>query len=440
MDSLTLFIAVAIVAFIVTIINPFYVLPLFMFGNFLLPMQYLPELRQYNPTTILGVLVLAASLFHLAVHKDFEPAKSKQVTMMCLFILWAAISSRINADTSWGVFMVYLRTFIPYFLFLYIVRTRQQLTIIIWLLLFLATAAAIYGLYCLKENIGIRDRGIVRIMSFFDNPNDFGQTLALLMPFAFGLLFYKYPKAVKGFLSMILALIITGIVISYSRKCFFAIFAVPFLFVFKFFKGGKKITAGILAIILLLMATYFFPDPVKWRYWARVRTIFRAESAEQLDAGRTETAKAGLKIMLQHPVLGVGFGGFKDEYIKVAGESADIALIRGGNIDPHNAYLEAGAKLGVVGLLFYLLLIYYAYRDSMKAEQQFILKKDDFFRIVAVSHQTFILLYLFLGVFSNILTSKIFWMVVPLSAVLKRLSLKETLDDTGNRSVSARIK
>jgi O-antigen ligase len=410
-----------------------------MFGNFLLPVQYFPELREYNPTTIMGVLILIAWLLHLAIQKDFEPAKSKQVTMMCLFMLWVAISSRINADTSWGRFIMSLAVFLPYFLFLYIVKTRRQLTIIIWLLLLLAAAAAIYGVYCLEANIGVRDRGIVRITSFFDNPNAFGQTLVLLMPFALGLLFYKYPTAVKGVLLMILVLMITGVVISYSRKCFFALLAVPFLFIFKFLKGEKKITAGIVAIILLLMATYVFPDPVKWRYWARVRTIFRAESAEQLDAGRTETVKAGLEIMLQHPVFGVGLGGFKDEYVRVAGESEDIALIGKYGLEPHNMYIEAGSKLGIVGLLFYLLLIFYAYRDSKKAEQQFIFKKDEFFRIVAVSHQTFILLFLFLGVFSNILISKIFWMVIPLSAVLKRLSLKDTLDDTGNTSVPARM-
>ena len=102
---------------ILTVINPFCVLPFFIFGSFLEPMQNFPELRQYNPTTLLGLAIVIAWFIHILLYQDFEKARSKQMMIWWFFILWTVISSWVNRDTSWGIFFVYLRTFIPYFFY-----------------------------------------------------------------------------------------------------------------------------------------------------------------------------------------------------------------------------------------------------------------------------------------------------------------------------------
>jgi hypothetical protein len=348
MASLTLLIVLSLFVFIITIINPFYIIPLFIVGSLVEPVQYFPGLKEYNPTTLIGICVVIGWLLHMSFKGGFESAQSKQVVMFWFFLLWAGLSSYHHMESSWGIFLMYLRAFIPYLLFLYIIKTRQQLSIVIWLLVIVSSIAAIYGIYCLKANIGLSDRGVKRIVSFFSNPNSFGNTMTLMVPITLGLLFYdKYTKLLKAFILWALALIVTGVIISYSRKCFFALSAAILLTPYKLSKKGKKISALILTIILTLSVAYIYPDRVKWRLWSRVTTVFEAESMEELDLGRTETTKAGYIMMLENPIIGVGFGGFKTGYVNIANEAtSNIQLVGEEGLGAHNLYVQVGASIG----------------------------------------------------------------------------------------------
>ncbi len=62
--------------------------------------------------------------------------------------------------------------------------------------------------------------------------------------------------------------------------------------------------AFVLTILLLPIGYFALPDSVKWRYTNRIANLFEAESLEEIDEGRVETAKAGWKMMFKHPLLG----------------------------------------------------------------------------------------------------------------------------------------
>jgi O-antigen ligase len=248
-----------------------------------------------------------------------------------------------------------------------------------------------------------------------------------LIPITISFLFYKYSRAIKILLLVILGLEFTGIVISYSRMCFFAVIPAVFLTITKFFTRERKILAAIAALFLLLLAAYFFPAAPKYRFWGRVSTVLKADSAEELDRGRMETLRAGWKMMIDHPIFGVGLGGFKGEYFEIASKAEDVELVRGRYGDTralgaHNVLVEAGAQLGLVGLGLYILVVMLAFKDTREGERVALSRNDDFLRVVAVSLQIFIIVIMLMGMFTQVLTSKIFWMVIPLTSVLRRLS------------------
>ena len=60
--------------------------------------------------------------------------------------------------------MMFIRNVMPFFLFVYMVKTKKQVIIIVWVLMIMGAIAALYGLYCLKANIGVRDEGIVSVL------------------------------------------------------------------------------------------------------------------------------------------------------------------------------------------------------------------------------------------------------------------------------------
>ncbi len=426
MNVLTIFIAATIGTAFLTLINPFLVLPVFIFGIFLEPMKYFPELLQYRPATVIGVVVMIAWIIHASICKDVVRQRNKQVTVAYIFIFWAALSCWFNKDTSWQFFLGYLRAFIPFFLFVYIINSRKQLSVIIWTLLIFGAVAAIYGIYCLKANIGWSAGGYKRIAGFFTNPDMFGEASALLIPFALAQLFSNYTRSIKLALWCILILLVTGTVISFSRAALFALLLGIFLVPFKLFSGERKIIALLTTIMLALAAFYVFPDGAKYRMWARVRNIFQADSAEELDLGRVMTIRAGIRMMKEHPFIGVGLGGFKPEYKRLADANPDIVLVRGNKITgsevmvAHNVIIEAGSMLGIIGLAIYLLFVFYAWANAKKAEKIFADANDDHLRHLSIAMQVFVLEAIFTGQLTPFLTSKIFWMVTALSAVIMR--------------------
>ncbi|GAB6059638.1 hypothetical protein JCM31598_27550 [Desulfonatronum parangueonense] len=133
--------------------------------------------------------------------------------------------------------------------------------------------------------------------------------------------------------------------------------------------------------------------------------------------------------MFQNPIFGVGLGGFKDAYIDVALRSDDIDLV-GSARSPqaagaHNVFVQIGAQLGIVGLILYLLLVYFSYIEARRTARLFTAGGDKFLALLSSSIQVFIVVAIFVGMFTQMFGAKIFWVVIPLVIVLKRLALQQ---------------
>ncbi|WP_459938084.1 O-antigen ligase family protein [Desulfonatronum parangueonense] len=430
MSGLTIFILGTVGSFTLTIINPFLVLPVFIFAHFVEPIQYFPELRNYNPGLIVGLVVLLALIIHFMVKGVNVSSQSKQTTLVILLIFWTIFSYIFNSHNLLTDTKYQIQTMIPFFLFAYVVQSRSQVILVFWTLLFFGVISSLYGIYCAMNNIGISDRGMLRIGGFFENPNDFGLTMALLIPFAISFLFSSYGKIVKIIIMGSICLFLLSVMYSYSRNAFFALLLILAIFPFVFFNKVymKFLTFGV-TIFCLLFAFYFMPSGPKYRIYYRSIGVFEAESAQELDSGRTETNKAGIRIMFQNPIFGVGLGGFKDAYIDVALRSDDIDLV-GSARSPqaagaHNVFVQIGAQLGIVGLILYLLLVYFSYIEARRTARLFTAGGDKFLALLSSSIQVFIVVAIFVGMFTQMFGAKIFWVVIPLVIVLKRLALQQ---------------
>ena len=127
-----------------------------------------------------------------------------------------------------------------------------------------------------------------------------------------------------------------------------AAFAAPALFSWR---PGKKALAamGLMgAAVLLFAATWtlgLLPPQVTFRFEVALQALLlRDPQALQLFA-RTTIWQAGWQSFQAHPLLGLGAGGYL------------LPMARFTVRYPHNLFLEAGAELGIVGLLLVLPLI-----------------------------------------------------------------------------------
>jgi|GEM_PF-2503115 len=430
MSGLTILILGTIGSFILTVINPFLVLPIFIFAHFVEPIQFFPELRNYNPGLTVGLAVLVALIIHFAVKGVGVSAQSKQLTLVLLLIIWVLLSYAFNSHNLLYVSTYQIQTMIPFILFAYVIKSREQVIAVFWMLLGFGVIASLYGIYCALNNIGISDRGMLRIGGFFENPNDFGLTMALLIPFSISFLFSSYGKVTKGLVILSICLFLLSIMYSYSRNAFFSLMLILSMFPFVYFKKMhlKLLTVGG-TIFVLLFAFYFMPAGPKYRIYYRATGVLEAESAQDVDSGRTETNKAGIRIMSQNPIFGVGLGGFRSAYTDVALSSNDINLV-GTARSPqaagaHNVLVQIGAQLGIVGLILYLLLVYFSYMEARRTALLFHTSGDKLLALLSSSIQVFVVASLFTGMFTQMFGAKIFWVVIPLVIVLKRLALQQ---------------
>lgn len=207
---------------------------------------------------------------------------------------------------------------------------------------------------------------IIRAYGTFPHPNLFAVYLLLTLAAGIWLVLYvNFPKKSKILnivLPSSLAIIVTGIVLSYSRSVIigFVFFTLALLFAHKerflgLFKQAcrhfhiPKIMQGAFGLLLafsLLFASYNVLSP---------RICFNhCENDNSIDL-RLEYMKTAAAIIASSPLTGVGMGNFtvcqKDHFTK--------------NIKPweqqpvHNIYLLIASEIGLIGLAFFLYSIVY---------------------------------------------------------------------------------
>jgi O-antigen ligase len=123
-------------------------------------------------------------------------------------------------------------------------------------------------------------------------------------------------------------------------------------------KGAVTIS---LAIVLLAALTYGLPtNPLQQRVAGAVKEFrqWQPDQAEATSTGlRLEFYRYSLKIVRDHPILGVGVGGFQETYAKQI-KDPKMAL----SDNPHNEYLLVATQLGLIGLAALLYLFYTQWR------------------------------------------------------------------------------
>ena len=188
------------------------------------------------------------------------------------------------------------------------------------------------------------------------DPNDLALLLLCVLPFAaFGFIEEKGIK--KILLLLAVGLIIVSIIFTISRAGFVGLIAVGGIILIKTFRKKK-----VMAISFLIACAAIFVFLAPSEYWERMSTMTNPEEDYNVTsyAGRIEVWKRGIKLIMEHPFTGVGIG----EFAVAEGESHKE--IGGKWSAAHNSFIQIGAELGVGGLFFFILLIFYSLRRIRK--------------------------------------------------------------------------
>lgn len=274
--------------------------------------------------------------------------------LLCLasvsYSLWPGGSLEFFMDFVWKAGVVF-------FLVANLLVSEERARALCWSFVLFAAVNSIVGLQNWQSGNMIGgtanriDGGFAGLAS---NPNDLGLLLDISLP----LVWYAYSTAttmVTRFAAlMTIGIAILTIIVTFSRGAFLGLVVIAGVFVWKVARGKRLRVLLIVALVFpVLLAT------LPQGYSDRILSIFQSDMDET--GSREERIKlmeAGVKSMIEHP-LGVGVG---MNILTAADAGVGWHVI-------HNAYLQVGVELGIVGFILYLLLIWVSYRGLASIER-----------------------------------------------------------------------
>jgi hypothetical protein len=173
----------------------------------------------------------------------------------------------------------------------------------------------------------------LRGLGEINDPNDFGQLLACVIPLVF--IFWRPNGALRNLVFVLLpvSVLLYGTYLTHSRGALLALVAVAVV------AARRRIGT----IPALLMASALFAAAMALHFTGG-RDISASAGAD-----RTELWSESMQLLKSHPLFGVGFGNLPD----FLGHTA------------HNTIMVCAAELGMVGLYFWCLFLFPTLRNVL---------------------------------------------------------------------------
>lgn len=189
------------------------------------------------------------------------------------------------------------------------------------------------------------DEHMYRMFSVFLDPNFAGAFFVLYFIFVLGRLLpsisAKQKKQVIIY-SLVLIATLGAIFLTYSRSALL-MFIVSFSTFFILINRKKFIfvALGIIVFFIVSISPFFYIENTN---------LFRTASSE----ARLQTAGNAIKLIQDHPILGVGFNAYRYAQIKYGFRDANPKYMSHADAGADNSFLFVFATTGIVGLIFYL--------------------------------------------------------------------------------------
>jgi O-antigen ligase len=184
----------------------------------------------------------------------------------------------------------------------------------------------------------------VGVTSVVGDPNALAGLIVGLLPFLIAAIRFTRMMAARLLLLSVFPLALATLIVTGSRASLLALVAIGIYYVLQ----SKHKILSFACFVTLLCATWLaMPAEYQQRYLSPVRYA----GGEEMDASnelRLRVWKAGWRMFLDHPVLGVGAGQFSTAYGTVYS-----GVAHGPWMQPHNLLIQVGCEFGLVGLVIF---------------------------------------------------------------------------------------
>jgi O-antigen ligase len=334
--------------------------------------ETIPGLGGTSVTKLVGLLLALAWLGNIATRpdakRDFLRVYPRISAVLLIFLAWNGLSFTWSEHPA-AAFDALSRLALNAILFLIVftaIRTERDVIRVFWAFIIGASLATIVGVL---TGSGPTPYGeAARISTTSDNANELASVLVASTALAMGLaLISRRSPALRTVAFGAAVLSLAGIVLTVSRSGLIALFVAALAAVV--FAGRWRPRVLVISGLVIASAVFYFaflaPET------ARERVI----TSQQGGHSREDIWRVGWRMVEAHPVRGVGAGNFSTttiHYLLIQpGLLRRSDLIVDTQKVAHNAYLQAWAETGVIGLALFLGVILGLLACSLKAIRRF---------------------------------------------------------------------
>lgn len=394
---------------------PFWLTVLYLAFEYGRPQDSLPALGYLH---LPGVVTVALGLALLTSGRvDLSNIQTK-LFMVFLGLMAALVPFAVNNYWAFYTTLAMLLLFVAYLAIVNFVDSFEKFETIInaWI-----------GFHVYLAITGILHKGM-GVGGYFGDENDLALALNMIMPFSFFLALEAKTQSKRVLFLISTAIFLVAIAATSSRGGFLGLVAVG---LYCWFRSPRKLMSAMAVLLLIFTILQFAPEG----YWDRMNTI-TTDTDDPYGTGqeRIYSWKAGWKMFLDYPILGVGPGNFPwnfESYEPPEGFGAtaiDTGRFNGGRA-AHSLYFTLIPELGIVGTILFAWMVLSSLRDlrfirKRIRENPQQLEEDKYFR-ERVRYLTLALGgslpgFLVSGAFLSVLYYPNFWIWMALVVALKR--------------------
>lgn len=369
---------------------------IFLFLILIRPQDFLPGLAGLPLVFVTMAILFLGWVIGQSPKKLFRTGQDKFVGLFLVAMVVSTISVHWLAYTA--EIMVYsLKIGLIYYLVVTVVNDERKFTRLNVVLILLIAAVAGIGILqvCGWDITGVgmvwstdKSEWLIRGVGIFDNPNDLAYSVMIVVPFALGYFLETRSLPAKMIWLLIFGISIYCIYLTRSRGGLIALIIclICWLYLWASSRFIRKvvIVIGIVGILVL------------------VNTQAGRYRNDESSMGRVEAWAAGLGMVKEHPVIGMGKGQFIEHYER----------------DSHSSFVRCLAELGMLGLYAWLGMVYCSAIFLVRARR---INRAYKLRVYVIGFAAFLFAYLCASIFSTRTYDIVFIISLAMISALNRL-------------------
>lgn len=360
-------------------------------------------------TKYVGLAAIAYAIIYLTIYRAWP--RSLACALFVVFVLYYALAVTSYAMKGPPTPVVvspvasYTSFLALFFVTAVVIDSRERLR---WTLYVAIGALAFASIYVIREwqKFHILYPGFRPGWEVGD-PNYYTLSALLVLPPAIYLLRTRRSWWVAIYCLVCMALTLVGVALAASRGGLLGLGAAFLVVVWRSERRVRNMIALAVCVLPLLLISPSSPLQ---------RFLHPNYGDVEGEATRLELWRAGLRMVEDHPLTGIGTGNFKFVVTQYETQKNGLQKIA------HNTYVEVAAELGLPGLALYLSILYFALHYLGQARRMALERRDEWLASAATGIQAGLVGCVVAIVFLSAEAQKFIWLMIALAPCVRTLA------------------